>query len=124
VKLFLVKSRVIELKTYASQRPLQIDSKGLRRNAESINIIQRASQRLIDRYKFGATRINNVEILYKDGFTIEAGDIVAFDGGSIKLKDPQTGELLGTQLFEVVNKRLSIFKGSATVDFTQHCVRP
>lgn len=92
-------------------RPLRIDSKGLRRNAETINIINRISDRIIDRYKFAAARISNVEMLYKDGFTIEAGDIVTFGSQNMNLKDPENGLPIVPKLYEVVERRVNIIDG-------------
>ncbi len=96
-------------------KPLNIDSKGLRSNAESINIINRLQDRLIDRYKFAASRIDKMQILYKDGFNIEAGDIVVFEGETSNLRDPDTGNPLATRLYEVVNKSLDIINGKVTL---------
>ena len=97
-------------------RPLNIESKGLRTNAASINIINRLQDRMIDRYKFSASKIDKIEMLYKDGFNIEAGDIVVFEGENTNLKDPDTGLPLPTRLYEVVNKNLNIIAGKITLD--------
>lgn len=97
-------------------RPLKLESKGLRTNAASINIINRLQDRMIDRYKFAASRIDKMELLYKDGFNIEAGDIVVFRGENTNLKDPDTGLPLPTRLYEVINKSLNIIAGKVTLD--------
>lgn len=99
-----------------NNKPLNIESTGLRRNAQTINIINRIQSRLIERYKFAAQSVSRIKVLYKDGFFIEPGDVVAFGNEDTQILDPETGENMSQKLFEVINKSLSIIGGEVTLD--------
>ena len=85
---------------------------GLLRNSETAGIIDRISNRFLDRYKFSATLIDKIEVNYSTGFNLETGDIVYFGGSDIKITDPDTGEIgLPFKLYEVINREFSIIEG-------------
>ena len=97
-------------------RPLNIESTGLRNTPETLVIIDRMQNRLIERYKFGAKSIKGIKVLYSVGFNLEVGDIVAFGGPDTKIIDPDTGQFIDTKLMEITNKSLAYIGGSVTID--------
>lgn len=98
-------------------KPLLIDSKGLRDDLSGTNTAQIAGQRRLRKYKFGAEYIQGVDVNFKTGFDIEVGDSVILDFASLKLSDIKSATRDGEpRLFEVVNKKLSIKNGVITFD--------
>lgn len=99
-------------------RVLTIESKGLVNNAQTNSKIDRIARRLLDRYKFGATQINNVKMLYRDGVNIEVSDRFLFGGDpDLQLPDPNTGKRnLKLKLYEALNKSLDIKRGEITLN--------
>jgi len=100
-------------------KPLRIDSTGLIDNPATTQALDRLSARALDRYKFAATEIKGIKLLYKDGFNIEIGDVVLFGSSDMQIPDIQTGGYLEPKLYEVSNKSLNIEKGSVTIDITE-----
>jgi len=97
-------------------RPLKIESKGLRNNAETFNIIQRQTRRFLDRYQFAAETIT-IDVLYKTGFNIEVGDIVVFGDQDLKISDINQGNRnFQPRLMEVLNKELDIKTGRVKLE--------
>lgn len=97
-------------------KPLVINSDGLRKGAVTINALNRFSEKILERYKFGAQKISNVITDLKTGFVTEVGDIVVFGGDGTQLIDPDTGEFLTKRLMEVINKKLNIKTGEVSLD--------
>lgn len=95
---------------------MTIESDGLRKGTITQNSIDRLAQKVLERYRFGAQRMNGVEVLYKDGFDLEAGDIVIFGGSNTQLIDPETGELMEQRLVEIVNKSINVKTGNIKFD--------
>lgn len=91
-------------------KQLVIEAKGFRENAETRTAIFQRAQRLLDKYSNGPQFIDNIRLLYKDGYQIEIGDIVVF--GSENLQLPNNGkDYFEPTLMEVNNKKLNIEKG-------------
>lgn len=89
-----------------------IESRGLRDNPETDNLIARQVSRIFDRYKFAAQEINNVEVLLSVGLGIEVGDIVSFGSDTMPLTDLNTGERVFRERFcEVKNKSFNTKAG-------------
>lgn len=89
-----------------------IESDGLRNTAATNSLLLRQSQRFIDRYKFAARELSNVEVFYKDGFIIEVGDVVEFGGNDTQMIDLETGERnMPITLFEVIGRDLNFING-------------
>lgn len=98
-------------------KPLTIESSGLRNTPDSAVIIRNISRRLLDRYKFAAESLQGVKVLYKTGFNIDVGDIVVFGSPSLKVTDSDSGtRATPPKLYEVVNKSLSIKTGEVKLD--------
>ena len=98
-------------------RQLTIESKGLRNNESTLDLLNRNAARYFDRYRFGAELIKNVEVNYKTGFNLEPADVVVFDGTSLNVADSSTGSrTTGQKLYEVVNKKLDVASGKVRVD--------
>lgn len=96
-------------------RPFIITSKGLRQG--SIAVMQRASERYLKRYQFGAELIRNVKLMYKAGYKIQIADIVAVDFKALKISDFSTGTRAGEiRLFEVLNKIIDNKTGDVSLD--------
>lgn len=97
-------------------KPLTIQSKGLRRSGTTTNLIQRNSNRVIDRYKFGAEKIN-IQTDYKTGFNIEIGDTVILSGENLSITDSLfASKDFQPRIMECVNKSLNIITGDVKLD--------
>ena len=74
--------------------------------------VERRSERLLSRYKRGATEIDP-KVNWEVGVEIEAGDVVALqDDGTLFIANYDTGQRnLGVQLFEVTERSLDIRSG-------------
>jgi hypothetical protein len=96
-------------------KALTVSSAGLRRNSETVNFIRNQSRRFLDTYQKGSEVIT-VDLLYRDGFTIEVGDTVIFDGGSLKVTDIRRGSRdFKARIFLVRNRSISLTNGNVRV---------
>jgi len=92
-------------------KPYTIESKGLRRGADTQNFIDFQSRRFLDRYKFCAEKIK-IQTNYKTGYDIEIGDVVIFGDDELNISDITSGDRdFSPRLMEVTNKDLSITDG-------------
>jgi hypothetical protein len=102
-------------KINVENKPLTIESNGLRRGSETNLFINRKAIRLLDAYQLSAETIQ-IDVLYKVGFVIEVADTVIFDGSDLKIVDSR----LGSRDFEnrvmlVLNKSIDLKKGRITL---------
>lgn len=97
---------------------LTIESKGLRNDAATNNLIDIQINRFLDRYKFGAEKIN-VGIKFSIGFKVEIGDTVVFDGSELQVSDSKTGTRdFSPRIMEVTNKSINLKSGSCELELT------
>jgi hypothetical protein len=95
-------------------KQLVIEAKGLRENAETRTAIFQRAQRLLDKYSNGPQYIDNIRVLYKDGYQIEIGDIIVFGSDNLQLPNGDSDVFLPT-LMEVTDKKLSIQSGRVEI---------
>lgn len=93
-----------------SNKPLQIDSDGIRASSNFDYLFQTQTRRFLDRYQYGAESLD-IQVLFGEGFTIEIGDTVILDGQLLQISDTKNAN--GTRkflprLFEVQNKSMSL----------------
>lgn len=89
-----------------------IDSDGMRRSLSGSAIAALAAERLLTRYKYAAEYIEDFQVLFSTGFSIETGDIVLLDGSELNLSDIGNGTRNFVPRFmEVQNKKLNIKNG-------------
>ena len=94
------------------RKQLKIDAPSLRNNPSTTNMINNISNRLIDRYRYAPTYLDDISVLYKDGYPLEIGDVIPFGGSNTKFTDLQTGlKNLPLALYEVKNKSINIKTG-------------
>jgi hypothetical protein len=104
----------------AGTKQLKITSNGLKDNAQTDTVVTRISDRLNDRYKFGATIIKGVQVPYGYGYALEIGDVVPFGGPGVKFNSGVTGNRgLDVALYEVINKSISLETGKVTLDLLE-----
>lgn len=97
-------------------KSLIITSKGLRKNGTTDIILDRNSDRLLERYKYAAEMIQ-LSCFYGVGFNIDVGDIVYFGDENFQIVDTKHGERgFRPRLCEVIDKRMNIVTGR--VDLT------
>lgn len=86
-----------------------IESKGLRNNPVTDNLIERVTRNLLNRYQFAADFIPDVEILPNVGFNIEVGDVLVFGSENLQLADNSSGSRKWKpRLMEVTAKKLDV----------------
>ncbi len=91
-----------------SNKPLQIDSDGIRASSNFDYLFQTQTRRFLDRYQYGAESLD-VQVLFGEAFTIEIGDTVILDGQLLEMSDTKTGtRAFLPRLFEVQNKSMSL----------------
>lgn len=98
-------------------KALVIEAEGMRETLSGLNNAQIASNRRLDRFKFGAEFMEGVDITYQYGFNLEIGDIIILDGSDLNLLDSSTGKRnKPAKFFEIVNRSLSIRNGKVTLE--------
>jgi|CXWL01.1.fsa_nt_gi hypothetical protein len=98
-------------------KPLLIESKGMRTDLSAINNSQISGQRRIRKYKFGAEYIQNIMLNFKTGFDLEIGDKIVVDLASLSMTDINSASRDGApRLFEISNKKFNVQKGSIAID--------
>ena len=93
-----------------ANKPLVIESDGIRASANFDYLFQTQARRFLDRYKFGAESFD-AKVLFGEAFTIEIGDTVIVDGRNLNMSDTKQGNATRTflpRLFEVQNKSMSL----------------
>jgi len=104
----------------AGRRRFAIDVAGIRRSSESIQVLNRIAGKILDRYKFAAKYITNVNVLFEVGATLEIGDIVFFGGEETQMTNLQTGiRDLPVAQYEIINKRMDIGAGKVTLSLLE-----
>ena len=92
-------------------KPLTIEAKGIRDTPGNRNKIATLTKRYLDRFQFGAESFE-VEVLYKVGFKVEAGDTVIFGSSKLQLSDSTIGSRkFKPRIVEVQNKKLNALTG-------------
>jgi len=98
---------------------LQIESLGMRENGATIDLINRNTQRIKDRYQFAAESID-LEVDFRSGFAIEVGDTVVMGDEKLKFVDIESGDRKPSQkIYECVQKRMNIKTGSIQLTLQQ-----
>jgi hypothetical protein len=98
-------------------KALTIESLGLREDLQGVNLAVQASTRRLNRYKFGAEYIDNIKVMFADGFNIDVGDIVLLDLTDLSVSNTQAGDRKSTaKLYEVQNKTLDVKTGEITIN--------
>jgi hypothetical protein len=91
-------------------KPLTIESDGVRQEAGFAFKFQIQSRRYLERYQFAAESLP-IQTDYATGFAVEIGDVIILDGRDLQLSDVSAGN--GTRnfqprLFEIQNKVFNI----------------
>jgi hypothetical protein len=87
-------------------------AQGLRTTLNAVNIIATAAQRILDRYKFGAQKINP-RVHISTAASIEIGDIIVADLDKLKTTDTTKGNRqFKGRFFEVQNKSTNYKTGN------------
>lgn len=98
-------------------RALVVPADGMRESLVGVARATSASNRRLDRFKFGAEFLEGVNLNYEYGFNLEIGDIVLFDGSEMSVSDTATGSRgKPVKMFEIVNKSMSIKTGNVVID--------
>lgn len=96
-------------------KPLTIESKGIRKSPDPTTSINRISRRYLDRYKFAAESLD-VEVMFGDGFQIEPGDVILFGDSDLQITDITQGNRnFNARLMEVIGKDLNIKNGNIRI---------
>lgn len=97
-------------------KPLTIVAKGLRDENDTVDIIDRNAERLLERYKFAAESFK-IQVQYGVGYKIEVGDVVLYGDESLLLPDTKYGtRAFQPRLMEVFNKTLNIKTGQVDLE--------
>ena len=98
-------------------KPLTIESLGLRASLDAENLANQATARRLKKYKFGAELLKGLKTQYATGYKMEIGDIALVNIASLKVTDIASGTRTGEdRLFEIVNKALNIQNGDVSFD--------
>jgi hypothetical protein len=94
-------------------RSFTLNARGFRTSINSGPIITSANSRRLNRYKFGAEYIEQIDIFFKDGWNIEIGDIVLLDPTNLQMSNTVDGNRTrAAKLYEVVNKTFDYKTGN------------
>lgn len=98
-------------------RPLIVESKGLRVNDQADALAASASNRRLNRYRFGAEYVEGLKVTFGSGFDVELGDIVIIDFSQLNVPNTSNGSRVKpAALFEVANKKLNYKTGEVQLD--------
>lgn len=98
-------------------KPLTIESAGLRQGTGTDAVLATNAARMIDRFQYGTETITSVEVMFKDGYLVECGDIVIFGSNEMKVTELTAGNrTFVPKLYEVVNKSIDLKTGSIMLD--------
>jgi hypothetical protein len=100
------------------RKDFTIEAEGMRSDLQAVSLAATAGGRLLDRYNRGAEYIENLELFFGDGLSLEPGDSVIFDAESLQITNTLDGTRVKPQkYFEVQNKSIDL-NGRATVNIT------
>lgn len=100
-------------------KALKITSKGMRRFLDGDDIAERISTRYLNRYKFAAEFFEAIDVMFRDGFNIEPGDVVLLDPTGLKITNTESGDRnKRPKVFAVTNKSLDLKTGGVTLALT------
>jgi hypothetical protein len=100
-----------------SVKPLVIESLGLRASEATTNFVNTQGRRFLDRFQFGAERLNSVEVNFSTGWNMEIGDTCFFGSSGLQVTDSTNGTRDFTpRLFEVVNRSFNYVNGKIRLD--------
>lgn len=98
-------------------KALVVEAEGMREDLSGLNLAQIASNRRVDRFKFGAEFLEGIDITYAQGFNLEIGDIVILDASELQISDTTTGERgKPPKFFEIINRTMNVKTGKITID--------
>lgn len=101
----------------AGDKVFDVPSRGMTTANSAETLAQQAAEKFLGRYQYGAQFIKGMNILFKDGYPLEIGDIVLVDMADLQLTDTSAGSRAGgKKLFEVLNKQMDIKTGMITID--------
>lgn len=96
--------------------PYRIEAEGIRDTVATRSNIETQSKRILDRYQYGAEKIPDVEVLFKDGIDIEVGSTVVFGSEKLMVSDSTIGSRkFRPRVMEVKNIKKDIAKGRVTL---------
>lgn len=94
-------------------KTLEIKSKGLRSSLGGVATSSTSGRRKLSRYGYGAEYIENIEVLFSTGFSVEIGDVVLLDSTNMSMVNSKTGDRTAFQrLYEVSNKSIDVKTGA------------
>jgi hypothetical protein len=97
-------------------KPFKVTARGFRKGDGTEAIIRRQSERVLDRYRFAAEKIEGVKVLLGTGFNIDVSDTVIFGSPALQITDVNRGDRsFAPRVMEVVNKTFDV-KGRITID--------
>lgn len=97
-------------------RTLVIESKGMRTSLSAEVIALTHGLRRLRRYQYGAETLS-FNVMFKDGYTVEIGDIIIVDGTVLQLPDIKFGQKgLAPRFFEVINKDYQLKTGDIKLE--------
>lgn len=100
-------------------RALTIDSQGMRRDLDGIGWAGRIASRYLGRYQFAAEFFESIGVMFRDGVSLEPGDVVMLDPAGLNMADTIEGtRKKPAKLFTVINKSLDLKTGDISVSLT------
>lgn len=92
-----------------TRHTLKIDSVGLRRNADTVSLIDRQTNRFYQRYQYGATLYAGIQVHFFDSWNLEVGDVIEFGGEDVQIPDTNAGTTYTPRKYlEIINKQQNI----------------
>ncbi len=114
---FVLQSATSLSRIPVGNRALVIPATGMRDILDAQNIANISANRRLNRFKFGAEFFEGIGLRFQEGYKIEIGDLVIFDGRNLEVSDTITG-VRGKEprFFEIVNKKTNIATGKVILD--------
>jgi len=99
------------------KKVLDIKAQGMRTDLSALNNSLQSTQRLLNRYEFGADFIQNINVNFTTGFNLEIGDIVQVDYADLQIADSRSGTRSGEpRLMEIINRSMDLRSFQVSID--------
>lgn len=93
-----------------------VESRGMRTDLSGATLATSAAQRRLNRYRFAAEYFEGLEVMFRDGFNLEPGDLVILDFENLQVTNSADGtRTKPAKFYEVINKSMDLKTGQVSL---------
>lgn len=99
----------------ARNKGIIIESGGLRKDSQTLQVITTNSDRIIERYRYAALEVS-CTILYSEGIKTQIGDAVIFGDSFLQISDDSRGDReFRPRIMQVINRSIDFLSGQVNL---------